>query len=154
MLCWFKASLSSRLQSTDLMTYEHQAQPRHPAAPPHPASPRHPAAPPESEAGLLSSGSRGLLVAIAVLSVLYVVALALGWPQRETQMVLEEAAGVKHAAERPAPPPLLMVIPFVLMLGAIAVLPLWKKASHWWESNLHKFYVSAGLALVTVLYFA
>ena len=60
----------------------------------------------------------------------------------------------KHAAEPPPPPPLPTVIPFVLMLGAIAVLPLWKKASHWWESNLHKFYVAAGLALVTVFYFA
>ena len=40
------------------------------------------------------------------------------------------------------------------MLGAIAILPLWKFAHHWWESNLHKFYTALALAIVTVFYFA
>ncbi|MFQ5768244.1 MAG: sodium:proton antiporter, partial [Acidobacteriota bacterium] len=41
---------------------------------------------------------------------------------------------------------------FCLMLLAIAILPL--KAEHWWENNLHKFWVSLGLGIpVFVLYF-
>ena len=35
------------------------------------------------------------------------------------------------------------VIPFTLLLGAIAVLPLMEHTAHWWEHNLHKFYVAA-----------
>jgi Na+/H+ antiporter NhaD/arsenite permease-like protein len=43
------------------------------------------------------------------------------------------------------------VVPFVLMLLAIAVCPL--AVPHWWESNRHKFLVSAGLgAPILALY--
>ena len=44
------------------------------------------------------------------------------------------------------------VIPFTLLLGAIAVLPLLEQTAHWWEHNLHKFYVAGILALVTLMY--
>jgi Na+/H+ antiporter NhaD/arsenite permease-like protein len=44
-------------------------------------------------------------------------------------------------------------LPFALLLGAIAVFPITPQISHWWESNLHRFYVAAGLGLVTVLYY-
>ena len=47
-----------------------------------------------------------------------------------------------------------MVLPFVAMLGCIAVIPLLHGAKHWWESNLHRFYVAGGLALLTLLYYA
>ncbi|HUM17390.1 MAG TPA: sodium:proton antiporter, partial [Candidatus Nitrosotalea sp.] len=47
--------------------------------------------------------------------------------------------------------PLYTVLPFVAMLLAIAVLPLW--LPHWWESNRNKLLVATGLgAPVLVLY--
>jgi Na+/H+ antiporter NhaD/arsenite permease-like protein len=48
-------------------------------------------------------------------------------------------------------PPVYWVVPFVAMLMAIAVCPL--AVPHWWESNRHKFLISAALgAPVLVLY--
>ncbi len=53
----------------------------------------------------------------------------------------------------PAPLPLYAVLPFVAMLLAIALFPLWRP--HWWESNRRKLVVSAILgAPVLVLYLA
>ena len=50
-------------------------------------------------------------------------------------------------------PPLASVVPFTLMLLAIAVLPL--AVPRWWEANRHKFLVSAVLgAPVLVMYLA
>ena len=46
------------------------------------------------------------------------------------------------------------VIPFAILLGAIAVLPLLEHTAHWWESNLHKFYVAGNLGLITLVYLA
>src|SRR5512138_438044 len=45
----------------------------------------------------------------------------------------------------PSAPPLYSVVPFVAMLLAIALGPLW--APHWWESNRNKLIVSALLGL-------
>jgi Na+/H+ antiporter NhaD/arsenite permease-like protein len=42
-------------------------------------------------------------------------------------------------------PPVYGVLPFVAMLLAIAVCPLW--VPHWWESNRNKFFVAAALGL-------
>lgn len=50
-------------------------------------------------------------------------------------------------------PPLWMVSPFVALLLIIAVFPLLPWTAHWWESNLHRFYVAAVLALVTLAYY-
>jgi Na+/H+ antiporter NhaD/arsenite permease-like protein len=51
----------------------------------------------------------------------------------------------------PAPLPLYSVLPFVAMLLAIALFPLW--LPHWWESNRNKLVVSAVLgAPVLALY--
>jgi len=50
-------------------------------------------------------------------------------------------------------PPFWMVTPFVLLLGAIAVLPAIPTTEHWWESNLHRFYVAAALGVLTLLYY-
>ena len=51
----------------------------------------------------------------------------------------------------PAPLPLYSVLPFVAMLLAIALFPLW--LPHWWESNRNKLLVSAVLgAPVLALY--
>jgi Na+/H+ antiporter NhaD/arsenite permease-like protein len=46
-----------------------------------------------------------------------------------------------------------MVAPFALLLLGIAVLPLLPLTEHWWESNLHRFYVAAALGAVTLLYY-
>jgi Na+/H+ antiporter NhaD/arsenite permease-like protein len=58
-----------------------------------------------------------------------------------------------EAPGAPDHPPYLSVIPFVLLLGAIAVLPLIPAIEHWWESNLHRFYVAAGLGILTLIYY-
>jgi Na+/H+ antiporter NhaD/arsenite permease-like protein len=60
------------------------------------------------------------------------------------------AADDEHAG---APPPFWTVAPFVLLLGAIAAFPLSHVTEHWWESNLHRFYVAAGLGLLTLAYY-
>jgi len=115
-----------------------------------------------------------LLWAIAAIVLLYSLTLIFGWPQEGTRLANRqhgeghaeeqhaEAAG--HEAEPGAGdpgdhapkvkhPPYWMVIPFVLLLGAIAVFPLWGFTEHWWESNLHRFYVAAFLGVVTLLYY-
>ena len=43
-----------------------------------------------------------------------------------------------------------MVLPFALMLGCIAILPL--TAAHFWESNRNKAIVAAVLSVPTALY--
>jgi len=107
-----------------------------------------------------------LLVAIAA----YLGAALLGIPQRGTQLSnMSHAAAhepapdddhaaaeaADHAAEDlPTPPGFVTVLPFVLLLGAIAVFPLIPATEHWWESNLHRFYVAAGLGLSTLAYYA
>jgi Na+/H+ antiporter NhaD/arsenite permease-like protein len=56
--------------------------------------------------------------------------------------------------EKPAaPPPIWSVLPFVVLLGAIAVLPLVPAVEHWWESNLNRFYVAGSLGLITLAYY-
>jgi Na+/H+ antiporter NhaD/arsenite permease-like protein len=44
------------------------------------------------------------------------------------------------------------ILPFVAILGAIAVLPLLKKTRHWWESNLNRFFVAMLCAVATIAY--
>jgi Na+/H+ antiporter NhaD/arsenite permease-like protein len=107
---------------------------------------------PAAKATLLSRESRWLIAAIGIFIVCYLLSAALGWPQHATQLVLGEST-VATQESIPEPPHVLTVLPFILMLAAIASLPLIGRAQHWWESNLHKFYVAAGLAAVTVLYF-
>ena len=56
-----------------------------------------------------------------------------------------------HKAEAP---PYWTVIPFAVLLGCIAVLPLLHKTEHWWEENINRFKVAAGLGIVTLCYYA
>lgn len=51
------------------------------------------------------------------------------------------------------PPSLLWVWPFVTVLLAIAILPLLRRAQHWWESNANKLLVAFILAGATLLYY-
>jgi Na+/H+ antiporter NhaD/arsenite permease-like protein len=110
--------------------------------------------------------------AIIALAVTYAIALALGWPQAGTQAIVNnqahhapasedaaaaDAAHDDHAAADHATieaPPTWTVIPFCLMLGAIAILPLVPAAHHWWESNRNKLIVAGALAVVALAYYA
>ncbi len=107
-----------------------------------------------------------MVAALAVVLAGYLAAAAFHLPQRGTELVVagqshgeaaeHSASGEAKPAARPPAvghPPYWMVTPFALLLGAIAVLPLIPATEHWWESNLHRFYVAAGLAAITLLYY-
>ncbi len=64
----------------------------------------------------------------------------------------ETASPSEHGAVQDHPP-YWTVAPFVALLLAIAVLPLIPATEHWWESNLHRFYVAAALAVLTLAYY-
>jgi Na+/H+ antiporter NhaD/arsenite permease-like protein len=116
------------------------------------------------------SGSRSsdnaLRVAIVIVLAGYLAAAACHLPQRATELVVagqshgnaaeDATSGATKAAVGPVTathPPYWMVTPFVLLLGSIAMLPLIPTTAHWWESNLHRFYVASGLGVVTLLYY-
>ncbi|MDO4585253.1 MAG: sodium:proton antiporter [Planctomycetia bacterium] len=140
-----------------------------------------------------SAGSGKLAVyGIFVIIVAYLIAAAMGLPQKGTELIVAAASHSAHHEEHaeteaqpvaaetvvpetaeaaPAPeeavhsdaahhhdvkvelPPIYMVAPFALLLLAIAVLPLIPATEHWWESNLHRFYVAAALGILTLLYY-
>jgi Na+/H+ antiporter NhaD/arsenite permease-like protein len=111
-----------------------------------------------------SATSRTLILAIGVVLAGYLAAASFHLPQHGTEQIVaagshekavEKEIGVQAAppAEVRGHPPYWMVTPFVLLLAAIAVLPLVPAAAHWWESNLHRFYVAGGLAAVTLAYY-
>ena len=58
-----------------------------------------------------------------------------------------------HSSTILTPPSYATVAMFVVLLGCIALLPLFSKTEHWWESNLHRLYVAAGLGVITLLYY-
>lgn len=51
-------------------------------------------------------------------------------------------------------PSLLASLPFALLLGAIAVLPLIPRTAHWWERNRSKLLVSLILGALVVVHYA
>ncbi len=94
--------------------------------------------------------------AILAVVVVYCIALCVGWPQAGTRQIvaqLNEHMATHAEAGSIAAPPFWTVVPFVLLLGGIAVLPLIPHTSHWWESNWNRFKVAGGLALVTMAYY-
>jgi Na+/H+ antiporter NhaD/arsenite permease-like protein len=96
-----------------------------------------------------SQGNHRLLVGVIVLIALAYFAL----------MAMHSGHDEPRAAHDPVPaagvhPPYWMVTPFVLLLGAIAVLPLTPRLSHWWEHNQNKFCVAIALGLLTLAYYA
>jgi Na+/H+ antiporter NhaD/arsenite permease-like protein len=110
-----------------------------------------------SDASSSSVGNKPLLTVIAVVLIGYAVAAGFHLPQAGTERVVAgqseaSGAGESHGAVA-SHPPYWMVMPFVLLLGAIAVLPLVPATEHWWESNLHRFYVAGGLAAATLVYY-
>jgi Na+/H+ antiporter NhaD/arsenite permease-like protein len=90
-----------------------------------------------------------VILVILVILAAYGVATAAGW----TAGAHAEATHENHVAGH-ATSSLWAVIPFTILLGAIAVLPLVEHTAHWWEHNLHKFYVAGNLALITLVYLA
>ena len=65
----------------------------------------------------------------------------------------QEGADSHHASTHGDGPPIWTVIPFVLLLGAIAILPLIPATEHWWESNLNRFIVAVVLGAFTLSYY-
>ena len=120
-----------------------------------------------SESTVYSATDRRLLMAITLVLVGYFIAAAFHGPQRGTELIV--AAGTHGLATEHTPaevathpaahgairehPPYWMVAPFVLLLGGIAVLPLAPATAHWWDNNLHRFYVAGGLAAITLAYY-
>ena len=102
----------------------------------------------------------------------YGLAALFGWPQYGRDLLVQ-AQAAHHATDHAATPdaatpdaahppaadhatvspPLPTVLPFVLLLGAIAVLPLTPQFSHWWEHNSSKLLVAGLLGLVTLAYY-
>lgn len=130
-----------------------------------------------SQSKEVASSRMPAIVAIVTVIVLYAISLLLGWPQEGTRRVVEAQAhhahehkkepvvesvkgdGTKTDGEHSGvdsieAPQVWTVLPFVLLLGAIAVFPLIPAIEHWWESNLHRFVVAAALGLVTLAYYA
>ena len=103
------------------------------------------------------------LIVIALLLAAYAAAVLAGWPQhgRDLLVAAQAARGqadahAEHAEAGHAgtSPPAITVLPFCLLLAAIAILPLTPQLSHWWEHNSSKLLVAGCLALVTLGYYA
>ena len=126
-----------------------------------------------------TSGSARTLAGVGLALAAYLLAAAVGWPQHGRDLLVAAQAG-HHAADHGgdhapaagdhapghddhghadahhaagAAPPLFTVIPFMVLLGLIAVLPLVPSLAHWWEHNSSKLLVAAILAAVTVAYY-
>ncbi len=106
---------------------------------------------------------RPLLLVLILVLVGYAAAAAFHVPQYGTELIVDhaehEAVKEDTADEETGHdvvtdhPPYWMVTPFALLLGAIALLPLVPATMHWWESNLHRFYVAGVLAVLTLGYY-
>jgi Na+/H+ antiporter NhaD/arsenite permease-like protein len=92
--------------------------------------------------------------ATAAIAALFVVSLALGWPQRGTQAIVDGQTQGNMEASQGVAPPLWMVLPFAAILGSIAILPLVPATERWWDSNQSKLIVAVGLSLATLAYYA
>lgn len=107
------------------------------------------------------SGRDFVPFAILVLIGLYVVALAVGWPQRATEQIVADQSHAEGAVPGDSSddaasvsPPLWAVTPFAILLGVIAVLPLIPAVAKWWESNRNRFIVAMALSAVALAYYA
>jgi Na+/H+ antiporter NhaD/arsenite permease-like protein len=50
-------------------------------------------------------------------------------------------------------PGVFWILPFALLLLVVAVFPLLRRTSHWWEENASKLKVAGGLGLITLVYY-
>jgi len=123
-----------------------------------------PAAPIPSPTG---SATRQTILGLAILLAAYAGAALFGWPQQGRDSIVaastahapadhspapDHAAAASHGAVATPPPPL-TVLPFALLLAAIAIFPLAPGISHWWERNSSKLLVAGELGLVTLAYY-
>jgi Na+/H+ antiporter NhaD/arsenite permease-like protein len=116
--------------------------------------------------GSTSHQSRGNVVVWAIVAIvgIYLLSAVWGLPGLATEMVVDAlhhheaidhgSGAIDHGAHAAAAPPYWTVIPFVLLLGAIAVFPLLSATKHWWEENVNRFKIAAGLGLLTLGYYA
>jgi len=126
------------------------------------------------DAGSSSRSSRGVMAGLLGFVGLYAACAVLGYPQYGRDLVVAEHAGHAdhdghadhadhaedhadhadgHAETDALAPPLWTVTPFLLLLGAIAVLPLIPPIEHWWEENANRLLVAVSLAAVTLAYY-
>ncbi len=106
-----------------------------------------------------NTGNPVLWALLAIIGI-YIATAVAGYPQYATQLAATHVdhenaddAAVEETATNAAPP-YWTILPFVFLLGAIATFPLMHATEHWWESNLHRFYVSLALAAITLAYYA
>lgn len=97
-----------------------------------------------------SSGQK-VVLAIVVLLVGYAVATVAGYTSPAAPS--PEAHAAEHAAGGGIAH-YWAVIPFCLLLAAIAIFPLVEMTSHWWEHNPNKLMVAAALGVLTLVYLA
>lgn len=100
-----------------------------------------------------SSSDKILVLAIGAVLAGYLAAAAFGLPQHATGLLVAGQLHPPAAEVVKEHPPYWMVTPFAALLLAIAVLPVLPATMHWWENNLHRFYVAGGLAAVTLVYY-
>lgn len=123
-----------------------------------------------------SSSPTAALIGFGIALAAYAAAAAAGWPQYGRDLLVAAQAAHHEAHEDHAaaehvpaaaghgetddgghsaggPPPAWAVIPFVVLLGAIAVLPLTPPLAHWWEHNSSKLLVAGTLGLITLGYY-
>jgi len=105
------------------------------------------------------------IMGIVVLLVCYTIATLAGWTVAGTSHDAPHGAdNAAHVDDSDHPhaehghgseplPHMFAVAPFVLLLGAIAVLPLVPFTEHWWESNSNRLLVSVVLAVATLGYY-
>ena len=134
---------------------------------------------PTSPAPAVPFRSARVVGGILCLLALYALAAVLGWPQYGRDLLERELdhGGATHASDSDgeradtaaaghdaahdqashdhhgaagSAPPAWSVLPFVVLLAAIAVLPLTPPVAHWWEHNSSKLLVAATLAAVTL----
>ena len=109
-----------------------------------------------------AKGSRRVAGSIALLLIAYLLALAAGvLPVGHGEESSYQSAE-SHETIRPVPvrtpkapfiPAFWAVIPFIGLLGCIAVLPLLSATEDWWHQNQNRFMVAGSLGVVTLLYY-
>ena len=103
---------------------------------------------------------------VVIVGITFVVIFYLGWRLAESRYAVMGSVSAliaqstvsdhatSHAEVHVVEPAFYSVIPFVLLLLAIALLPLFHSTEHWWEYNWNRLLVSAGLGSATLLYYA
>ena len=110
-----------------------------------------------SSASDRKSSDNPLIVSIAVVLVIYLVATVFGWTtlthHSENTVGHDHHEAEETHLDHAVQPHWYSVIPFVLMLSAIAVFPLIRAIEPWWENNLNRFLVAVVLAVATCAYY-